>query len=85
MDFATSSGKAKMTYCALCGQPISLQQTILNIINGGSRDITTIRLLAKNKINATDKEISNALGKLVQHKKVKHIGYGLYASIEICH
>lgn len=70
------------TRCPTCGQSVALSQIVWRAIESGACRVGDIRLLVRKEIEATDREIANALGVLVRSKRVKHVGYGVYASMK---
>jgi len=58
---------------------MNLTQVAYMAINNGAGDLADIRKAVRKRVRrASDKQIANALAKLVQHRKVKHTGYGQY-------
>lgn len=65
--------------CPTCGHSLGLPQIAYRAIQSGASEIATIRSWVRREVKATDKEIANALAKLVRSKRAAHLGYGIYA------
>jgi len=63
--------------CPHCLQPISLAVIVEDIVKRHSA-VGDIKLLVRGKVEATDKEIYNALGYLTRWGRVRRLGYGKY-------
>ena len=71
-----------MQKCPTCGKGLELTTVIYLVMKESPHVITPIafiRTACKTKIKASDKQISNALGKLVQRKRICRLGYGMYS------
>ncbi len=68
--------------CPTCGHSLGLPQIAWHAIQSGAREIGTIRRWIRKEVKASDKEIANALAKLVRSKRAAHLGYGVYAPMK---
>lgn len=67
--------------CPHCGQRMELPVIVEQIINKGYGEVGDIKMLTRGRIEATDKEIYNAIGNLKRRGRIRRLGYGQYASL----
>jgi hypothetical protein len=64
--------------CPHCYQPINLSLVVERCVPRSARSVADIKFLVRGKVEATDKEIYNALGFLTRYGRIERLGYGTY-------
>lgn len=64
--------------CPYCRQEINLSLIVEEAVTVGAQSVSDIKYVVQCKVDATPREIYNALSFLARHGRIKRVGYGEY-------
>ena len=64
--------------CPYCRQEIILSLIVEEAVMVGAQSVSDIKHVVQCKVDATSKEIYNALSFLARHGRIERVGYGQY-------